>query len=649
MLRRTHHRGLAGRTGSERGQVLVLFGISLVVLLTAAGLAIDIGRFYNERRFLQNAADAAALAAANALIRGESAALAEAEARDILTRNFAGGPNGSPSLPSVVPVYETGFAGDPEHLVDGILVGSGDVRVAIRHEVGYTFGRIAGFDTSRIGAQARSVWRGRLLPIAVPRYLNPAGPYTGVAPCPILIDPSAFLDVFGTSLTACLGDLLNIVFRLLPQPGAAWDPVNPDNDRVNHGSTVPILGEGANPPNNADFRGFVALDVRNFAVAGSQLYYNGLTSGSPLATISSQHAGYITAKGYPGPDFPAVISPPDPNDQVMVLSGTRTDDALAAMGATFVPGDEILVTVYEGNVLAVNDFAITAPAYISLPGTGLTVNAGLIRVSRSPSFGSTVTMSTVADTRDPQSPMMLGTLLGLDPVLYVPNPVTPTVGQGTQVLTNQLSTLGATPGIFNVWYKGVGGGLTRFVPVALKIGVVTRDFRIISDIQARTATNVGDAVTFDLTLTNRPSGTAFGGPVTLSVDPPLANGIGGPTRTGIGAITFGSTTVTPTASGASTTLTINTGTLAPGTYDIVVRATGMNGDLIPRKVTHLLPLQVHVATTPPAKFVDIAGFAIMRIVQVDPDFVTAQAIAGPYPDMNDPRLVRGRTGRLVPW
>jgi hypothetical protein len=39
----------------------------------------------------------------------------------------------------------------------------------------------------------------------------------------------------------------------------------------------------------------------------------------------------------------------------------------------------------------------------------------------------------------------------------------------------------------------------------------------------------------------------------------------------------------------------------------------------------------------------------MRIVQVTPDVVTAQAIAGPYPDMNDPRLVRGRTGRLMPW
>ena len=649
MDRGRRHRGLAGRTRGERGQVLVLFALSLVVILTAAGLAIDISRFYGERRFLQNAADAAALAAANALIRGETAASAEAEARDVLTLNFGSGTNGTPSLPAITPVYESGHAGDPSYLVDGILVGTSDVRVAIRHDVTYTFGRVAGFDKNQIGAQARAIWRGRLLPIAVPHYRNPAGPYTGTAPCPLLIDLSVFLDVFSTAITACLGDLLNVVFRLLPQPGAAWDPVNPNNDTVNHGSTVPILGEGANPPNNADFRGFVGLDVRNFAVAGSQLYYNGLSSSSTVTDISSKQVQWILAKGYPGPDFPAATSPPDPNDQVMVLGGSRTDDALAAMVKTFVPGDEILVTVYEGNVLAANDFAITAPAYLSLPATGLTVNAGLVRVSRSPSFGATVTMSTVADTLDAQSPMMLGTLLGVDPLLYIPNPVTPTVGQGTQVLTNQLLTLGATPGIFNVWYKGTGGGLTRFVPVALKIGVVTRDFRFTADAQAQTATNAGDAVSFKLILQNRPTTQAFGGPVTLSVDPVLANGIGSPARTGIGAITFGSTTVTPTAAGASTTLTINTGTLAAGTYDIVVRATGMNGDLIPRKVTHLLPLQVHVATTPAPKFVDITGFAVMRIVEVNGDYVTAQAIAGPYADMNDSRLVRGRTGRLAPW
>ena len=51
-------------------------------------MAFDVGRFYSERRFLQNAADAAALAAANALIRGERAPQADARAREVLAQNF---------------------------------------------------------------------------------------------------------------------------------------------------------------------------------------------------------------------------------------------------------------------------------------------------------------------------------------------------------------------------------------------------------------------------------------------------------------------------------------------------------------------------------------------------------------------------------
>ena len=58
--------GLRRRPGRENspGQVLVLFALGITVLFAAAGLAFDVGRFYSERRFLQNAADAAALAGA---------------------------------------------------------------------------------------------------------------------------------------------------------------------------------------------------------------------------------------------------------------------------------------------------------------------------------------------------------------------------------------------------------------------------------------------------------------------------------------------------------------------------------------------------------------------------------------------------------
>src|SRR5438105_4058724 len=50
---------------SQRGQALVMTAMMLVVLFGMAGLAIDGGRAYWERRILQNAVDAAALAASD--------------------------------------------------------------------------------------------------------------------------------------------------------------------------------------------------------------------------------------------------------------------------------------------------------------------------------------------------------------------------------------------------------------------------------------------------------------------------------------------------------------------------------------------------------------------------------------------------------
>jgi Flp pilus assembly protein TadG len=55
------------RTRSERGSVLALTAISMLSLLLAAGLAVDISHFYTAKAELQNAADAAALAGASQL------------------------------------------------------------------------------------------------------------------------------------------------------------------------------------------------------------------------------------------------------------------------------------------------------------------------------------------------------------------------------------------------------------------------------------------------------------------------------------------------------------------------------------------------------------------------------------------------------
>jgi len=55
------------RRTDDRGVTLVLFAISLVAMLTLAGLAVDGGRLFASRRQMQNASDAAAMAATRAL------------------------------------------------------------------------------------------------------------------------------------------------------------------------------------------------------------------------------------------------------------------------------------------------------------------------------------------------------------------------------------------------------------------------------------------------------------------------------------------------------------------------------------------------------------------------------------------------------
>src|SRR5437660_1670719 len=63
MPRRKHRKGGRG----QRGQIIVIAAILLPILLAMAGLAVDVGSYAAERRSLQNAADAIALAAARDL------------------------------------------------------------------------------------------------------------------------------------------------------------------------------------------------------------------------------------------------------------------------------------------------------------------------------------------------------------------------------------------------------------------------------------------------------------------------------------------------------------------------------------------------------------------------------------------------------
>jgi hypothetical protein len=646
------------RTGADvlrqqRGQVLVIFALGLVALLAAAGFAFDIGRFYSERRALQNAADAAALAAANSLIGGGSTTDADSQARAILATNLAHGPNGIvAALPPATPVYADGGAGDPRQLVNGILISGGDVRVAIQNTIPYTFGRVVGLSNSVIGAQAHVVLDGNLLPIAVRRYINGSGPNLGAtSPCPN--DPSEFISTFSTADTACLGTDVDATQRTDPSPGAAFDSLNPGSNSSQHGPVVQILGQGAQPNNGADFRGFVALDIRNFQTVDSQLYYNGVTPSTNAPTLKSMEAGWISAGGYPGPMFPPVISPPDPNDQVAIMPGNTTGISIDAVSARFAPGDTVLVAVYPGQVMSIPDFTLDTPNPISLDPSGTLVNAGSFRVGRNQSFSGTVTLSTLPDANDPANPLLMNQITGSPPITYSPEPISPSLGAGTPVSMSNITTSGAAPGIYALWVKGEAGSpylTTKYAPLAVQVGTVARDFTVQTDVSMVTSAGAGFPAVLSVAINNAQS-DALGGPgVHLSLE-----GLAGPLPAGVSA-TFSSITVMPLSKNdqksVSSTVSIDPGGLAMGTYTFVIRATWTNGESPATSVTHLIPFTFTVGTsgsTGNQSYVDINGFAVMRIAAIDSNTVSAYAITPVIADMNDPALRRGQVARLVPW
>ncbi len=144
--------------------------------------------------------------------------------------------------------------------------------------------------------------------------------------------------------------------------------------------------------------------------------------------------------------------------------------------------------------------------------------------------------------------------------------------------------------------------------------------------------------------------TAFsnsGAPVTLTIE-------GGPETNGVLPTGIGAATVTPStfilAKGGTQTINVSVGggSLGPGEYPLTIRATGINQS--GERVTRLIPVLLDIATaSTSSQYVDIMGFTVFRITDINSNSLNGYAISGVYADMNDPALRRGQVARLVPW
>ena len=130
---RTRIRTLLGRPAREHGQAMVLFALGLAGTLGLVGMSVDVGQIVYTRTQIQNAADAAALAGAQALPNGQQA---QETAFSYVTKN--GGTAGA----STVQITQTYGANDT-------------VRVTASKGVNYTFLRVLGLRGTTVSATAK--------------------------------------------------------------------------------------------------------------------------------------------------------------------------------------------------------------------------------------------------------------------------------------------------------------------------------------------------------------------------------------------------------------------------------------------------------------------------------------------------------------
>lgn len=658
---------------AERGQVLVLFALLIVILLAFAGLAIEMGRVATERRYVQNAADAGALAICQKLIDGATDADAAAAGRSVALLNLGSSPAGATETIAAYgfPVYEDGQPSTPEHLASGVLVETETVvvgtsvtvykraRVAIESTVPTVLGQIVGLASLETGARARcGTEGGPTVPIVARRYVNAPGPND---PDCQAAGPSTFVDFLATEATSTCGapDETNVLGYGGRTPASETAP----------GPIFTLYGPDSKASNDASFRGFIAVDIRNFASDTSRRYYNGVTAGTNANTIKQKEGEYILARFYPGPPFPPVVTPPDPDGQVAVLSGNDTAMVVGNFDDVYRVGDLMTLAVYSGTVKTIPDFSLTPPSNVDLPATTATPTDGPgFTVSRNDSFTGTVELHLHGDTVAP-SPAddIVDAAAGngtpasgkINQPAWDP-PAGPTDGfqpsrRGTTVTMKSFRTTSVPAGIYTVWLEGHSSSpynTTRRQPVPVRIGGAVRDFSLANSMTTGQTAALGGTITLDLYVsTARTSNAANWGstssPVSLSVDASTL-----PPGMSV-APSFSAASVVPSVAsgsnlGTKSVLTINTSGLAAGTYQLIVRAKGSNGAGQP--VTHLLPITFSVVNPPSGgSYVDIIGFAVFEVTTVDANAIQGRAISAVAASADDWALRRGHRARLMPW
>ncbi|MGH2377793.1 MAG: pilus assembly protein TadG-related protein [Candidatus Limnocylindria bacterium] len=642
--------------------MVVIVALMFTVLLGFSALAIDVGRYFAERRFLQDGADAAALACARAYALGGNSADAWAAGNTILTDyNLKNDPLG---ITVTVPAqgsesYYDNIIIGPQ-LKNGVLPTTSPVgcRVAVYIDVPTLLIQVANpaLDTLALNVRAYAIAGGGFVPVVVPKYSYGPGPGNG--------SDNNFIHHTMKE---------DFDYQCSVSSDAGCTPAS--NSETEDGREFVLFGQSQKATNDNSFRGYIALDVRDFTTVdadGDLVHkaYNGVAPDASVSTLKDFEATWIR-EGYPGPELCAVDAGSfDRCAQVAVINGASAGIFVPEIKDRYQVGDVLLAQLYDGTVKTIPNFTINFPTLLVASSTG-SVPTQTVSFTMSSEFeGSTAQVNTTfipdngtvtGGAGDPLNPWVAGTA---DPVDSTPgtgdfssNPTPQGVDSYSQSWSNIVMN-GAPQGIYAAFLKGEAtapyAGVTQTVVVTVNIGEQQRQFFLNTSDAYMNVDAVGTPASHTIRLTDGNGVESWdsvvpGGNITLQIDQCPTNGATtltcffGPDSPG----TQSETLLTPTENKTLTVLTV--GATNGSTYTGWVRAFGFDG--LGNKVTRILQIRtaVNVVSGGTTEYVDIVGYAVFRVTKVDPNEAFGKAITGTYLDPNDPALAIGKDFRLVPW
>lgn len=271
----------------ERGVVAILFGLSLMVLILAVGIAVDQARIYHTTTRLSAAADAAALAAGRAMLDGE---LSDAEVAELGEKFFNQNMGDSRDFTDVTNVQVV-----PDRL-------NNTIRVDVNADVPMTFTRVAGFGNVAT-------------PIASVTSFDPADLELGMA-----------LDITGSMSGRKLDDLKaaakDLVAMLLPggeQSNKVRIGLAPYSASIQLGAYAGTVSGGASP--DGCVRERAGAEAFTDAAPGAGAYY--------LAGAASDIDGTEGNQGYYCPRAEIVPLTDDRDRLETAIDGYRANGATA--------------------------------------------------------------------------------------------------------------------------------------------------------------------------------------------------------------------------------------------------------------------------------------------------------------------------------